>query len=230
MIAIVKAEKRQFLKLRRKASTLSAFIPKDTADPFLLKVKYGLDKTSSLLVWLLDWLMKAFKGVFQFIIDQVKDIAYWLKDQVQGLKEKIEEEAKQKVKNETTRKLNLEGRIASLMFGLASRLLWTGANWTNAPGTRFVAINIGKFAPTMIMTNVGGAQSYAEGLANGFNNQLKLMSGLVVPLPSYGIPPFPFTGYLPAKTLPPTLEPPGPPVTTVITPRVTPDPNDIQFA
>lgn len=230
MIAIVKAEKKQFLRLRRKATALSGFIPRDTSDPFLLKVKYGLDKASSLLVWLLDWLMKAFKGVFQFIIDQVKDIAYWLKDQVQDLRDKIEEEAKQKIKDETTRKLNLEGRIASLMFGLASRLLWTGANWTNAPGTRFVAINIGKFAPTMVMTNVGGAQSYAEGLANGFNNQLKLMSGLVVPLPSYGIPPFPFTGYLPAKTVPPALEPPGPPVTTVITPRVAPDPNDIQFA
>lgn len=230
MIAIVKAEKKQFQRLRRKAATLSGFIPKDTTDPFLLKVKWGLGKASSLIVWLIDWLMKAFRKVFEFIMEQVRDIAHWLKDQVANIKEKIEEEAKQRIKNESTRKLNLEGRIASLMFGLASRLLWTGANWTNAPGTRFVAINIGKFAPTMVMTNVGGAQSYAEGLANGFNNQLKLMNGLVIPLPSYGIPPFPFTGYLPAKTLPPTLEPPGPPVTTVITPRVIPDPNDMQFA
>jgi hypothetical protein len=230
MTAIVKAEKKYFARLRRKAGALSAFIPPDTTDPVLKKIKYGLNKASSLLVWLIDWLMKAFRAILQFVFNLVKDVALWIKDQVNDIKEKVQEDVQDKLRKEANRKLNLEGRIASIMFGTAARLLWTGANWTNIPGTRFVTINIGKFTPTMVMSNAGGAQSFAENLANGFNNQLKLMTGLVIPLPSYGIPPFPFSGYLQAKTLPPDLPPPGPPVDTVITPRVTPDINDIQYA
>lgn len=223
--AFVRAEKRLLKRIVTKVQSVPEFIREDTSDPLLRKIRLSLEKATSIFLWLFQWVKDAYKAMMRFIMNELlKPVEDYIKKEVTEVKEKITERARIKIENESKRKLNIEGRIATAMFGIASRLLWTGASWTNPVGTKFIVLNVGKFRPKLVMTNIGGAQSFGEGLASGFNAQLKSMTGLVIPVPSYGIPPFTFNGYV-------SLQAGGPSTpASVINERRAPDPDAIQYA
>jgi hypothetical protein len=201
--AFVRAEKKAFARLQKRVGNISQFIPQNTSDPILLFVKRSLDKASSILLFLLKVVAKAFKAIADFLSKLIRPISDFVKKTISRETEKLEDEAARRANALLERKTNVDGRVMSLMFGLASRLFWTGTTWSNSAGTRFVVLNVGKFNPIMKASNENGSQGYGDELAAGLNNQLKNMSGLVIPLPAYGIVPFTFRGYVPLQGEPP---------------------------
>ena len=201
--SIIAAERRAFLKLRNKIKNLGSFIPPKTTDPGLLFIRGALRKTSSIILLIFNGVSKFFKTLVSFM-EKIMDPVFDFVRRVFGeQKDKIVEQERERINTLIERKTNLEGRVMSLMFGLAARLFWTGITWQNAVGTRFLVLNVGSFRPQMKSTSENGAQGYGEELAKGFNNQLRNMTGLVIPVPSTGIVPFTFKGYLPLQAQPP---------------------------
>ena len=103
------------------------------------------------------------------------------------------------IKKEFTDKLkdklvNIDAKAMGVMFGLAARLFWTGATWTNPVGTTFTVFTIGPFKPIKGLPK-DGAAGIAREIGNSFKLQLLPMTGLATPLPANAIPPFPFVGY-----------------------------------
>ena len=204
--ALYRAEKKSLAKLRAKVSSLSSFIPAKTQDPGLKFIRRQLNTASSFVLLILNAIRNFFKKIVEFIETLMKPVTDFLKRTLTAEAEKIKDRETERVNALLVRKTNLEGRAMSFMFGLAARLFWTGATWSNPVGTRFVVLNIGRFSPTMKATSENGSQGYGEELAKAFNTQLKKMRGMIVPLPSTGIVPFGFKGYLP-KQVPPPIPP-----------------------
>ena len=207
--AIVRAEQKAFRQLRGRVKNLSSFIPEATQDPVLIFVREKIDKVSSIVLLLLNVVAKFARAVSNFIGELMKPVIDFVKRTLSEEKNRITEEEIERQRQLIESKINLDGKIMSTMFGVAARLFWTGATWTNSAGTKFVVLNIGRFSPTMKALTVNGSQGYAEELAKGFNNQLAKMTGLAIPQISLGIVPFTWTGYVPLKSPPPTSAGPG---------------------
>jgi len=105
-----------------------------------------------------------------------KDIEDWLKEHV------------------VKRALNLDLKLMSIAFNLATRAFWTGFSWTTLNGVRYTCLNILPFKPLLAKADEGASRLVRE-LATNLNLQLIGMNGLVSPPPPTGIPPFPFVGY-----------------------------------
>ena len=82
----------------------------------------------------------------------------------------------------------------SITFGLATRVLWTGATWLGPTGTQFSVISIGPFKPIKGKVE-GGASGMVREMATGFENQIKILTGIYANAAA-GIAPIPFVGYL----------------------------------
>jgi len=207
--AFVRAEKRAFKRLQSKTARLSGFIPTTTTDPVLLFVKRALDKTSSIVLFLLKIIGKAFRKIEEFLAKLLLPVSEFVTKLISEQYEKVEEEARRQAQILIDRNTNLDARIMTIMFGIAGRLFWSGATWTNTASTRFVVTNIGKFRPRLVISTENGSQGFGEELARGFNNQLKNMTGIIIPPVSTGIVPFTFRGYVPLRGAPPTDSIPG---------------------
>ena len=207
--AFVRAEKRAFKRLQSKTARISQFIPATTTDPVLLFVKRALDKTSSIVLFLLRIIGKAFRKIEQFLSKLILPVSEFVTKLISEQYEKVEEESRRQAQILIDRNTNLDGRIMTVMFGIAGRLFWSGATWSNPTSTRFVVINVGKFRPRLLISTENGSQGFGEELARGFNNQLKNMTGLVIPPIATGIVPFSFRGYVPLRGAPPIDSMPG---------------------
>jgi hypothetical protein len=204
--AIIRAEQKAFRQLRGRVANLSSFIPQTTQDPVLIFVRDKINKASSIVLLLLNVIAKFARLIGRVISELMKPVVDFVRKTLNDEREKITDQEIERQRVLLENKTNLDGRIVSAMFGLAGRLFWTGATWSNPVGTKFLVINVGRFSPTMKALNENGSQGYGDELAKGFDNQLLKMTGLAIPQPSLGIPPFSWKGYVSIKgTLPTTL-------------------------
>jgi len=146
----------------------------------------------------------------RFLLKKLKDIigrvTLFINKQVQLFIDEQKELAKKvlakwKTNNEVElerirdRAVNVEAAFMSVALGLAARAFWTGTTWTGNTGTNHLTLNIGPFKPIKALPQ-DGVVSMVEEMAASFENQLKLMTGLVIPPPNTGIVPIPFSGYV----------------------------------
>jgi hypothetical protein len=154
-----------------------------------------LDKKQSFVRFLLKKLKDIIGRVTQFIGKQVQLFI----DEQKELAKKVL--AKWKTNNEVElerirdKAVNVEAAFMSVALGLAARAFWTGTTWTGSTGTNHLTLNIGPFKPIKALPQ-DGVVSMVEEMAASFENQLKLMAGLVIPPPNTGIVPIPFSGYV----------------------------------
>jgi len=196
-------EKRNLQRFRSRFLNADSFIPEETNDPILIRIRGGLKKASSCIVWLLDVVFAFVKKIISLVKEKIVDpIIDWVKNELKERKVRLEREAQENIIQETEKRVNLDAKVMSVMFGLAARLFWTGLSWTNPVGTRFLTTNIGRFTPIKGQM-VGGADAYATEVAKGFGKQLKDMSGLYIPKPDLLILPLSFKGYLPPPAVGP---------------------------
>ena len=196
IFSIIRAERASFRRLRVKAEGLSSFIPQDTRDPGLLFIRQQLRKVSDLILPILNAIGMFFRKIVEFIEELLDPVISYVRDEVRAQEEKVQADVATYAQAKIDSKLNIDAKIMTFIFGLAGRLFWTGNSWTNQYGTKFIVTSVGKFYPQMQALSENGAQGYAEELGEGFNRQLERMSGIAIPQPSTGIPPFTWTGYL----------------------------------
>lgn len=165
--------------------------PNTTLQRFFKDVRVG----GSVIVTLLKYFKKYVKDPMdKFIKDWTKARLKKIKDE-QLIKRKKLIQAKKEFTDKLKDKLvNIDAKAMGVMFGLAARLFWTGATWTNPVGTTFTVFTIGPFKPIKGLPK-DGAAGIAREIGNSFKLQLLPMTGLATPLPANAIPPFPFVGY-----------------------------------
>ena len=154
-----------------------------------------LDKKQSFIKFLLKKLKDIIAKVTRFIDKQIKLFI----DEQKILAQKVL--AKWRTTNEIElerikdRAVNVEAVFMSVALGLAARAYWTGTTWPGSTGSNHITLNIGPFKPIKALPQ-DGVVSMVEEIAVSFENQLKLMAGLVVPPLNTGIVPIPFNGYV----------------------------------
>ena len=193
--SIIRAEKAAFKNLRVKAQGLGNFIPRDTRDPGLIYIKSKLTKVSDLIVPILDAISLFFKKIVELIEEMLDPVTSYIKGEVEEQKEKLQADVITYSKAKVDARVNIDAKIMTFVFGLASRLFWTGNSWSNQYGTKFIVTNVGSFYPPMEALNENGAKGYATELGDGFAHQLDRMSGIAIPPLSTGIPPFTWNSY-----------------------------------
>jgi hypothetical protein len=161
---------------------------------FIVQFYNKVDKCPSLILLLLDYVKKILKELKNYIAGLVKPITDYVDKELDSIKQKIRTEADKLVEKNKEKLINVDAKAMSLVFNIATRLFWTGATWSNTAGTSFATINIGPFKPLKALPQ-DGSKGIANEMAKSFENQLKAMTGQVIPNPATGIPPFPFLGY-----------------------------------
>ena len=195
--ALVKAETRAFQSLQGKAKRIGSFIPKGTQDPVLRYIRSQLQLgPGNFLTAILKAIEGFVKKFADFLSKLLIPIREFLNTKVQEAQDTIEEEAAAEASAIIESQVNLDSRIMSYILGLAAKVFWTGTSWTNSVGTKFIVLNVGRFAPVMGALTTGTAQTFAEEMAWGFDTQLSKMSGIAIPAPATGIPPFKWRGYM----------------------------------
>jgi hypothetical protein len=169
-------------------------IDKNSKNALLQEFYSSVEKTSSIILLLLELVQKAVQKAKDFIYEFVRPIKQKISKSLEDRKKRHEEKVKASAKQKVEKSINVDAFIMSATFEVASRLFWTGFSWTNPVGTTFIVTNIGPFKPIKAL-NVNGSAGYASELATGFEGQLKLLTGTAIPNPSTGIPSFPFIGY-----------------------------------
>ena len=206
--ALVRAQSARIRRFRRRLEQLPESIPQDTKDPFLLWIRKQLKKPNDIVLLFVRIVKTMFKKVTEFMEPLIQPIVDYIKEEIEEVKTKIQERAIERAEKKLESDINADAKVMSFMFNLAGKLYWLGTSWTSPVGTRYIVTSVGKFFPLMKANNVDGAEGIGREMAAGFDNQLRLMQGIAIPNPSYAIPPFPWTGYLPAPApFPPSLPP-----------------------
>ena len=161
---------------------------------FLTELDEVLNKKKSFVKFLLEQLNKYYKKLVLFIKKEVDKVISSVKKYIKRKTKKIKEQFDIQLEKIKEKAVNLEAPAMSITFGLAARAFWTGATWTGPTGTQHTTFTIGQFTPMKALTE-DGASGLVREMAKGFEAQLKLMQGLVLPPANTGIPPIPFTGY-----------------------------------
>lgn len=195
--ALVKAETNAFKALQGKAKRIGSFIPKGTRDPVLRFVRAELQLGPG---HFFTAVLKAIEGFVKrftdFLAKLLNPALEFLKLKSKEVRENIQSEAVIAANAKIESEVNLDSRIMSFIFGLAAKVFWTGISWTNPVGTKFIVTNVGRFAPVMSALITGTEKTFAEEMAWGFDTQLSKMSGIAIPAPATGIPPFRWQGYM----------------------------------
>jgi hypothetical protein len=193
---ILNLERKYLLRSREVVKVLcdSKKIKDSKFAPKLEKVKTTLEKNQSFILLGFKMLNEELKKFVAWIKKKIKKVVDAVKVKLQAIRLKVEKQAEDEAKKYIEKKVNLEAPIMSAVMGLAARALWTGATWTSAAGVQHVSLNIGAFKP-MKAKSTEGASAMIREMAKGFEAQLTVMSGLVIPPANTGIPPLPFTGY-----------------------------------
>jgi len=161
----------------------------------LQKISVGLSRQQSLILMCLRALYKILSKLYAWIRDQVTSfINKAIKALTERLK-KLSRNSARESKHRAGKGLNLDGFLMSTAFGLATRALWTGASWVGPTGSNHTAVSIGGFRPRMRAKVEDGATGFVREMARGFQTQLELMRGIVVPPAVTGIAPQQFVGY-----------------------------------
>lgn len=164
--------------------------------PTLLKIKNCLEKNQSFIVLALNLLKKELKKFTAFVTKKIKEAFEEVRKRLQEFRERVQKQQEERVKVIAKREavVKADALAASIIFGLAARLFWTGATWVGPTGSNHVVFNIGQFLK-IDATIEDGASGFVKQMARGFEAQLTQMSGLIIPPPPTGITPIPFSGY-----------------------------------
>lgn len=196
-VDILKGENRFLTKTKARIKGLADKIPADTEDPTLLFFKRQLEKGVGFLSMAIKLISDFIKAVIKFIREELIDPALnkvkgWIDQYKTRFENNQRERVEKRFDKEARKKVDIAA--ASAIFGLAGRLFWTAFNWKNPTGTTFITLNVGPFKP-MNPEEINGSAGFAQQLSQGFELQVMAMTGLIVPNPSYLIPPIPFQGY-----------------------------------
>lgn len=147
-------------------------------------------------------LASAIRKIFEFlnkIIDFFKREIFdkYLKPQINRIKEKINkirEGINEELRVWFRRQMNIDAKLMTVAFNLATRAFWTGFSWTTPNGVRYRCLSIGPFM-SLTMKPDSGSSGLIRQVARHLGLQLSIMNGIVTAPPPTGIPPFPFIGY-----------------------------------
>lgn len=153
-----------------------------------------LNKRDSFIKFMLTELKKAIDKFVLFVRSKVEVFIAVQKKKIQEKFEKKKATLELELDKIKEREVNVDAKVMSITMGLAARLFWTGATWQGDTGTNHVTLTIGPFTPMKALTK-DGVTGFVEELARGFENQLKVMTGLIIPPANTGIVPIPFQGY-----------------------------------
>lgn len=145
---------------------------------------------------------RAVAEIFNFlrkILDFFKRELYdkLLKPLIDKIKEKInkiKESIAAELKVWLQRQANIDAKLMTIAFNLATRAFWTGFSWTSPNAVRYTCLSIGPFLPLTVRPDEGSSGLIRQ-ISTRLRLQLAIMNGLVSPPPPTGIPPFPFIGY-----------------------------------
>ena len=155
-------------------------------------INEGRGSVFSILIQKIIELLQKFEAfVKEFINKAVESI----KKKVQKIIEKNKKTFEEKLAANAKKKINLDLIGQTIAFNIAVQLFWTGSSWQNTVGTLFQIITLPPFPVLKINGTIDGTAAAIRELAKNLENQLPNISGLCIPAPPTGIPPFPFKGY-----------------------------------
>ena len=161
----------------------------------LRKISLGLSKQQSLILMCMRALAKLVTKLLNWIKQSVERVIREAMRRLQAKLARIHKTAEKDVAHRASKGINLDGALISLALGLSTRSFWMGATWTGPTGSNHTCLTVGGFAPKMRAKVEDGATGFVREMAKGFQNQLRLMRGIVTPPPATGIPPIHFVGY-----------------------------------
>lgn len=161
----------------------------------LQRIAVGISKQQSIILLCFRALASIIMRLFDWIKTGIKKLLDRLLNSVKAKLAKIQKSATEEIKHRASKATNLDGVLLSTALGLSARALWLGASWNGPTGSTHTTITIGGFRPKMRARVQDGATGFVREMARGFETQLRLMRGLVSPLPNTGIVPLQFTGY-----------------------------------
>lgn len=160
----------------------------------LQKIYKTLKKNQSFILLVFNLLKKELTVFKNFIIKKIKIIIAKIKAYLAKKTEKKKKESEEEVVKTTKKSTNLDAKIMSVVFGLATKVFWTGATWVGPTNSNHVTFTIGPFKAIKAKIE-DGASGIINEMAASFEKQLATMSGLVIPPPPTSIPPIPFNSY-----------------------------------
>jgi len=174
----------------------TAYLNQISLNPLVRKLFPGLKPgIDGILVLIVNEINKQGKNILSILQKLYTKSLKPLVDKIDKKLAKIKQDTEAWLKEHVAKRaLNLDLKLMSVAFNLATRAFWTGFSWVTPNGVKYTSISIGPFLP-MITKPDAGASKLVRELSKNLQLQLNLMVGLVSPPPPTGIPPFPFTGY-----------------------------------
>ena len=181
----------------RYMSDTTAFLDQFSTNPLLARLfpnmKPGIDNT---LIFIMTGIKQLISKIKSFLAKIYSSTIEPFIQKIVKKRDKINEDIKAWLKEHVVKRaVNLDLKLMSIAFNLATRAFWTGFSWITPNGVRYTSIAIVPFKP-MISKPDDGASRFVRELATNLQTQLTTMNGLVSPPPPTGIPPFPFVGYI----------------------------------
>jgi hypothetical protein len=155
-------------------------------------VNEGRGSVLSILIEKIVMLLNKFEG---FVKTQINRVVAHLKKKIEEKIAKNKKKYEEKLKANAKKKINLDLIGQTIAFNIAVMSFWTGSSWINSVGTMFQIITLPPFPLLKVNGTVDGQADAIRELAKNLENQLPNISGLCIPAPALGIPPFPFKGY-----------------------------------
>lgn len=192
---ILNLERKYLRKSRQIVKTLcnTKLITNEKVKSQLNKIKITLDKNGSFILYAFGKLKEVLIKFKNFLAKKIKKVVDSIKKKIKAQQDKKEKEFQEDAAKRVERKANIDASIQGIVFGLATKVFWTGANWVNTKtGTNHVVLTIGPFKKIEAKP-IDGATGMITEMGKSFEKQLTAMTGLVIPPLNTLLPPQPFT-------------------------------------
>lgn len=160
----------------------------------LQKIEKTLTKNQSFILLVFNMLKKELIAFKNFLAKKIENIIVKIKAYLAKKAEKKKKQSEEEAIKSAKKSTNLDAKIMSVVFGLATKVFWTGVTWVGPTNSNHVALTIGPFKAIKAKMEDGASGMIAE-IASSFEKQLAAMSGLVIPPAATSIPPLSFNGY-----------------------------------
>ena len=160
----------------------------------LATIKATIDKKHSFILEGIKALQQEFNNFLNELSKKFEDLIKKEKTALKNKIDQIQQDFLKKIQTTINKKVNPDATIMSIVFGIAARSFWTGAQWVGTTGSNHIVFNIGAFKPIKA-SPIDGASAMIQQMADSFQAQLTQLQGLVIPPPNTAIPPIPFVGY-----------------------------------
>tara|TARA_R110001599_G_scaffold113094_5_gene278190 strand:- start:23469 stop:26609 length:3141 start_codon:yes stop_codon:yes gene_type:complete len=149
----------------------------------------------SIIMLLIEEIAKLVAKFETFVKVQINKISAKIKKEGKSRLDKEKKQKKDRLDAILKKKLKNDLIPQTIAYNIASALFWTGAVWQNSTGATFQVFTVTPFKKLIVDGRLKGTAAAVRELAQNFELQLSTMSGLCIPNPATGIPPFPFVGY-----------------------------------